>query len=177
VGSKLPREELPDDADDEPRVKVRVPLSSADPFLFTQNSLRNLWEEAMNAQGNAARPLVIHRKIPVGPYELAVVPTGRGRSSIRAVLQGMPQGKEIEMFTPLALERGSASRTAIAIWIYQNASIAVVHLDFQSKQRYILWDAPDSHQFNYENVEELRIRLSTMNLEIPDRLDRILSKK
>jgi serine/threonine-protein kinase len=177
VGGRIPRKELPDDADDAPRAKPKVPLSPADPFLFTQNSLHKLWEEAMNAQGNAARPVLLHRKIPVGPYELAVVPTSRGRSAVRAVLQGMPQGKEIEIFTPLALATDSASRPVIAIWIYQNASTAVVHLDFQFKERYVLWDAPDAHQFNYENVEELRIRLSTMNLEVPDRLDRVLAKK
>jgi serine/threonine-protein kinase len=177
VGSKIPREELPSDADDSPRVKVLVPLSPSDPFLFSQNSLHDLWEEAMDAQGHAARPVVLHRKIPVGPYELAVIPTGRGRSAIRAVLQGMPQGKQIEIITPLGLATDSAARPVIAIWIYQNTSTAVVHLDFQSKERYILWDAPDAHQFNYGSVEELRIRLATMNLEIPDRLDRILSRK
>ena len=69
-------------------------------------------------------------------------------------------GKQIEMFTPLALGRDPASRTVIAIWIYQDASMAVVYLDFQYKERYILWHAPDAHQFNYDYVEELRIRLS-----------------
>ena len=177
VGSKLPREELPSDADDAPRVKVRVPLSPADPFLFTHNSLRNLWEEAMEAQVDAARPVVIHRKIPVGPYELSVIPTGRGRSAVRAVLQGMPQGKQIEMFTPLSIGRDPTSRPVIAIWIYQDASMAAAYLDFQLKERYILWHAPDAHQFNDDLVEELRVRLSTINLEVPDRLDRILSKK
>jgi serine/threonine-protein kinase len=176
VGSTIPREELPSD-DDAPRVKVMVPLSPADPFLFTQNSLCNLWEEAMGAQANSARPLVLHRKIPVGPYELAVIPTGRGRSAVRTVLQGMQQGKEIEIFTPSALTRDSASRTVIAIWIYQDASMVVVHLDFQYKERYILWHAPDAHQFNYGLVEELRLRLSAMNLQVPDRLDQILSKQ
>ena len=176
VGSTIPREELPSD-DEAPRVKVMVPLSPADPFLFTQNSLRNLWEEAMDAQGTSARPVVLHRTIPVGPYELAVVPTGRGRSAVRAVLQGMQAGKQIEMFTPLALGRDSASRTVIAIWIYQDASMAVVHLDFQYKERYILWHAPDAHQFNYDYVEELRLRLSAMNLEVPAQLDRVLSRK
>jgi hypothetical protein len=177
VGSQIPREELPSDADDAPRVKELVPLAPADPFLFSQNSLRNLWEAAMDEQGHAPRPVVLHRAIPVGPYELAVAPTGRGRSAVRAVLQGMPQGKQIEIITPLALGRDPASRTAIAIWIYQDSSTAVAHLDFQAKERYILWDARDALQFNYGSVEELRIRLSTMNLEIPDRLDRILSKK
>jgi serine/threonine-protein kinase len=183
VGSTIPRDEPPSD-DDAPGVKVMVPLSPADPFLFTQNCLGNLWEEAMDAQGNSTRPLMLHRAIPVGPYELAVIPTGncgrsarRGRSAVRAVLQGMPQGKQIEIFAPSALAGDSASRTVIAIWIYQDSSTAVVHLDFQHKERYILWDAPGAHQFNYGSVVELRIRLSAMNLEVPDRLDRILSKK
>jgi eukaryotic-like serine/threonine-protein kinase len=177
VGGRIPREELPDDGD-APRVKVRVPLSAVGPFLFNQNFLRNLWEEAMDAQDHSPRPRVLHRTIPVGPYELAVIPTGRGHSAVRAVLQGMQQGtKQIEIFTPSACARDSVSRTMIAIWIYQDASAVVVHLDFQNKERYILWHAPDAQQFNYDSVEELRIRLSTMNLEIPDRLDRILSKK
>ncbi|HZW33694.1 MAG TPA: serine/threonine-protein kinase [Isosphaeraceae bacterium] len=179
VGSRIPRDELPSD-DDTPRIKVRIPLSPADPFLFTQNILRNLWEEAMDAQDNSPRPRLLHRTIPVGPYELAVIPTGRGRSAeaVRAVLQGMQQGtKQIEVFTPAARASDAAARTVIAIWIYQDASTAVVYLDFQSKERYILWHAPDAQQFNYDSVEELRIRLSTMNLEIPDQLDRILSKK
>jgi hypothetical protein len=88
----------------------------------------------------------------------------------------MPRGKQIEIMTPLAVARDSTSRPALAVWIYQDASIAVVHLDFQFKERYILWDAPDAIQINYDFVEELRIRLSVMNLEVPDRLDRILCK-
>ncbi len=177
MGSTIPRDELPEDADDAPRVKPMVPLSPADPFLFTHNSLRNLWEEAMDAQDNSPRPVVVHRTIPVGPYELAVIPTGRGRSAVRAVLQGMQAGKQIEMFTPLANGRDAGSRAVIAVWTYQDSSMAVVHLNFQNKERYVLWDARDAHQFNYENVEELRIRLSVMNLEVPDQLDRVLSRK
>src|SRR5262249_42733847 len=134
VGGRIPRDETPSD-DDVPRVKGMVPLSPADPFLFTQDTLRDLWEEAMGAQDNSMRPRLRHRTIPVGPYELAVIPTGRGREAVRAVLQGMPQGKQIEMFTPSAVARDSAPRTVIAIWIYQDASVAVVYLDFQSKER------------------------------------------
>ncbi len=176
VGSSIPREAAPSD-DDAPRPRPRIPLSPADPFLFTQNSVRNLWEEAMDAQARSGRPVVVHRLIPVGPYELSVIPTRRGQSAVRVVLQGMSQGKQIEMFTPLCPGRTPASRTAVAIWIYQDASMAAVYLDFHSKERYILWHAPDSHQFNYDYVEELKIRLSTMNLEIPDCLDGVLSKK
>jgi hypothetical protein len=89
----------------------------------------------------------------------------------------MLRGKQIEISTPLALARDPATRTAIAIWIYQDSGTAVAHLDFQSKERYILWDGRDAQQFNYDSVEELRIRLSIMSVEIPDRLDRIFSKE
>ncbi len=182
VGSTIPRDAPPSE-DDEPRERVKVPLSPAEPFVFTQNSLRNLWEAAMDAQEGATRVQLVHRKIPVGPYELAVIPTGRGRSArsarsaVRAVLQGMQQGKEIEIFTPSAPARDSASRTVIAIWIYQDASMVVVHLDFQYQERYILWHAPDTHQFNFNYVEGLTSRLSTLSLEVPDQLDRILSEQ
>ena len=176
VGSTIPREE-PSTDDDSPRFKVLVPLAPADPFLFTQNVLRDLWEGAMDAQDNYARPVLLHRTLPVGQYELAVIPTARGRSSVRAILKGMQQGKQIEIFTPIARESDSASRTVIAIWIYQDASMAVVHLDFHYKERFILWHAPDAQQFNFDYYEELRQRLSTLNLQVPDQLDRILSIK
>jgi hypothetical protein len=180
VGGTIPRDEPPSD-DDAPRVKAMVPLSPADPFLFTQDILRDLWEGAMDAQDNCKRPLLLHRTIPVGQYELAVIPTGRGRSAsvLRAVLQGMQQrGKQIELFTPTALAKGdSASRTLIAIWIYQDASMAVVHLDFQHRERFILWHAPDAHQFSYDYVEELRLGLSMLSLEVPGQLDGILCTK
>jgi serine/threonine protein kinase len=177
VGGTIPRDEPPSD-DDAPIVKVTIPLARAEPFLFTQNVLGSLWEGAMDLQGNSSRPGMIHRTIPVGQYELAVVPTGRGqgRSAVRAVLKGMQQGKQIEIFTPSALTRGNTSKSVIAIWIYQDASIAVVHLDFQYKERYILWHAPDAHQFNFDHLEEMRQRLSTANLQVPDQLDGILSK-
>jgi hypothetical protein len=55
--------------------------------------------------------------------------------------------------------------------------MAVVHIDFQHKERYILWHAPDAHQFNYDHFEELRLSLSTLSLEVPDQLDLILSKR
>ena len=128
--------------------------------------------------GQLAPARVLHRTIPVGPYELAVIPTGRGRSAsvVRAVLQGMQQrGKQIEIFTPAALAKGdSASQTVIAIWIYHDASMVVVHLDSQYKERYVLWHAPDAHQFNYDYVEELRVSLSTLSLEVPDQLNPVL---
>jgi serine/threonine-protein kinase len=174
VGATIPRDESVSD-DDAPRFKVLVPLSPTYPFLFTQNVLRDLWAGAMEGQDDYTRVRTVHRTLPVGQYELAVIPTGRGKSSVRAVLQGMQQGKQIEMFTPSALARESGVRTVLAVWTYEDASMAIVHLDFQYKPRYILWHAPDAQQFNFGYFEELSHRLSTVNLEVPDQLDRILS--
>jgi serine/threonine-protein kinase len=154
-----------------------APLVSPDPIVFTQGSLRNLCEGAMEAQAGAGRPAMVHRTIPVGQYERAVVPTGRGKSAVQAVLKGMPAGKLIEMFTPLTYGKEATSRPVIAIWIYQEASMAVVHLDFQQKERYILWHAPDAQQFNFDYREELRQRLVTVDLEVPGGLDQALVKK
>jgi serine/threonine-protein kinase len=182
-GGVIPREEAPAD-DDAPPVKVMVPLAQAEPFVFTQDTLRKLWEEAVDAQDNGMPLHAPHRTIPVGPYELAVIPTGGGRSSlrpgsaVRAVLQGMQQrGKQIEIFTPSALARESGSRTVIAIWIYQDASMVIAYVDFQHRERYILWHAPGAYQLNYDYLEELRARLSVMNLEVPDQIDQIVSGK
>ena len=181
VGGTIPRDKPSSDDDDDvtPRVKPKVPLSPAEPFLFTQNILRDLWEGAIDAQGNSTHPHLLHRTVPVGQYKLAVIPTVRGRSgdSVRAVLQGMQQGKQIEIFTPSARARDAASRTVIAVWIYQDASMAVVHLDYQYKERFILWHAPNAHQFNFDYLGELRHRLATLNLQVPDQLDQVLSGK
>ena len=175
VGAMIPRDEPP--SDDAPLVKAMVPLARADPFLFTQDTLRDLWEGAMVAQDNAAGPVLVHRTIPVGPYRLAVIPTGRGKSAVRAALQGLHQGKQIEILTPSVLARGSVSRAVIAVWLYQDGSLAVVYLDVRSKERYILWLAPNAHQFNFDYLAEVRHILATANLEVPDRLARVLSDK
>jgi hypothetical protein len=179
VGGKVPRDRSSSDDDDEltPHVRPSVPLSPPEPFLFTQNILQEMWEGALNSQDNGKGPSVHRRAVPVGPYELAVQPTGRGRSSVRAVLQGMYQGKQIEIFTPSELGKDSGSKTVIAIWIYEDTSMAVVYLDLLFRERCILWHAPDAHHFNIDYVEQLRQRLSTLNLEVPDRLDRTISKK
>jgi hypothetical protein len=177
VGGVIPRDKPSNDDDDAPRIKPTVPLSPAEPFLFAQNTLRSLWEAAMDTHENLTRPTVPHRPIPVGPYELAVIPIGRSRASVWAVVKGMQQGKQIEIFTPSALTRDGTSRKVVAIWIYQDASMAVVHLDWQYKERCILWHAPDAQQFNFDYLGELRQRLSTLSLQVPDQLEGALSKK
>ncbi|QEH32245.1 Serine/threonine-protein kinase PknB [Aquisphaera giovannonii] len=178
--ARIPREEAPAD-DDAPPDRTLVPLWPPDPFVFTQASLRDMWEEAMNLRHTSAGPRFLHRNVPVGPYRFAVAPTGVGRSelragaAIRAILQGLSTGKEIEVFTPSTIAANAASRTAIAIWLYENQSVLLAYLDFQSRDRYILWHAPKAHQFNLKYPEEVRTVLPTVNLEIPDRFDGLLA--
>jgi hypothetical protein len=177
-GATIPRDEPTDDGDDDaPRVKVMVPLSPAEPYLFSQDVLRELWSGAMDAHDHPGRAGPTHRTIPVGPYRLAVIPSGRGRSAVVAALQGLHQGKQIEIPTPSALVGNTAAETVIAIWGYQDSSLLVAHLDFQSKERYILWHAPNVHQFNFEYLAELKHILATAFLEIPVELDRVLSRR
>src|SRR5262249_13715109 len=76
-GAVIPREERKVD-DDAPPVKVMVRLASAEPFLFGQDTLRKFWEEAIDAQQGLTPLKAPHRTIPVGPYQLAVIPTGGG---------------------------------------------------------------------------------------------------
>jgi serine/threonine-protein kinase len=175
VGATIPRDD-PRSEDDIPGVKEIVPLSPAEPFLFTQDVLRELWEGAMEAPDQAARPRMLHRTIPVGPYRLAVIPTGRSREAVRAVVQLMQLGKEIEIVTPAVRARDSGSRTVIAIWVYKDGSLVLVHLDFQFKERYIVWHAPNAHQFNFSYLTELKHILSNAYMQVPDKLDCILSK-
>ena len=93
-----------------------------------------------------------------------------------AALQGFYEGKQIEIPTPAAVVKNAVGRTVIAIWSYRDSSLLVAHLDFQSKERYILWHAPNAHQFNLEYLAELKIILTNAYMEIPGELDRILSK-
>jgi serine/threonine-protein kinase len=179
-GARIPREALPAD-DDAPPDKTLISLSPAEPFLFSQAALRNLWEEAMNLRDTSAGPRSLHRNFPVGPYKLAVAPTGVGRSelragaAIRAILQGLQTGKEIEMFTPSTLGKDGSSKTVIAIWLYEDQSVMLAYLDSLCRDRYILWHAPKAHQFNLNYPEALRNVLPTVNLEIPDRFERLLA--
>jgi serine/threonine-protein kinase len=163
-GATIPRDDPP--SDDVPVVKVMIPLASPEPLLFTQAGLRELAERATSER----------RTVPVGPYWLAVVPTSRAvsRSAVVAILQGRNLGKEIEILTPAVCGRAAASRSVIAIWLYRDESVLVVHLDFQSRTRYILWHAPNAHQFNFEYLAELKHVLSSVYMQVPEQLEQSL---
>ncbi len=110
VGSTIPRDAPPSDDDDAPRVRPIIPLLPGRPLHFHAECPQQPVGAALDCAVQLPQNFVLHRKIPVGPYELAVMPTGRGRSAVRAVLQGLPQGKQIEIITPLAIGADTASR-------------------------------------------------------------------
>jgi serine/threonine-protein kinase len=158
-----------------PLRKDLVPLTSPDPCRFTQGELRDLWQEAVAALRKPG-PKTGHHVVPVGPYRLAVIPSVRGRSAGQVAIQGMPN-KQIEMLTPSLRLGGAAGKPVIAVWVYVDNSLAVMYLDFQSTERYILWHAPNAQQFNYGDPAELNHMLYHLGMEVPDQLDRALSKR
>lgn len=155
--------------------KSLVPLVSPDPQRFTQGVLRELWQEAIAALRTGGAKAG-HRHVPVGPYRLTVVGSVRGRSAGTVVIQGM-RDKQIEMLTPSLRLGGSASRPVVAAWAYQDNSLVVSYLDFQQTERFILWHAPNAQQTNFTGADELNSALLNLNMEAPDQVDRVLSKK
>jgi serine/threonine-protein kinase len=154
-------------------------LVEPDPIRFTQGELHVLWKEALQALEQQARPgakpAAGHRPVAVGPYRLVVIPSIRGRAAGQIAIQGMPN-KEIEMTTPTVRTRGTAAKPLIAVWVYRDHSLAIVHLDFMSTERYILWHAPRGHQLNFDAAADLNHELYTLGLEVPDQIDRALSR-
>lgn len=85
--------------------------------------------------------------------------------------------KQIEMITPSIRAGGSTNKPLIAVWIYQDASVLIVYLDFKAVERYILWHAPNAQQFNYDEPGELTNMLFTLGMEVPEQLGEVLSKR
>jgi serine/threonine-protein kinase len=52
----------------------------------------------------------------------------------------------------------------------------VTYNDHMNSQKYILWDALASQQHNFDAASSLNHQLFQMGLEVPDSLDRVLSK-
>ena len=84
--------------------------------------------------------------------------------------------KQIEILTPPFRSRNPDSKPIMAVWAYNDNSLALVHLDFRGIERYILWHAPSGRQSNYDSAAELNHDLLHLGLEAPDQLDRVLSK-
>jgi len=157
-----------------------VRLAPPEPYRFSQGDLRALWAEAMSSLGRpAAKPGAGAaegvRSVTIGPYRLAVIPSVRGRSAGQVALQGMGN-KQIELLTPSIRAGGTGSKPLIAVWVYQDGSLAVAHLDFKGVERYILWHAPNAQQSNHDTHADLDAMLDTLGMEPPDQLDRVLTK-
>ena len=45
--------------------------------------------------------------------------------------------KQIELTTPTVRTKGSANKQLVAVWIYEDNSLAIIHLDFMNTERYV----------------------------------------
>jgi eukaryotic-like serine/threonine-protein kinase len=162
------------------RAKGVLPLVDVDPLRFSQGELHQLWKEALAALQSqvparpGARPAG-HRPVPVGPYRLVVIPSIRGRAAGQIAIQGMPN-KQIELTTPTIRTKGSSSKRLVAIWVYRDNSLVIAHIDFVGSTRYVFWHAPRSHQLNFEDPAELNHELYGLGMEVPDQVDRALTR-
>ena len=77
---------------------------------------------------------------------------------------------------PHVPHQGSASKPLLAIWVYRDNSLAIAHLDFMNSEHYVLWHAPKSHQLNFDDPADLNHELYTLGMEVPDQLDKVLSR-
>ncbi len=165
------------DAADRNRGVVR--LADPNPLRFLKGELHELWKEALAALQQAqARPGAkppTHRHVPVGSYRLTVIPSIRGRAAGQLAIQVMAH-KQIELTTPTVRTSGGAGKPLVAIWVYGDNSLVIAHLDFQGSERYILWHAPRGHQLNYDAPADLNHELFSLGMEVPDQLDKVLSR-
>lgn len=157
-----------------------VRLIEPDPVRHTLGELRSLWQEALNAlraPANHKGPSpTVPRGLPVGPYRLVAVASIRARSAGQVVLQGMAN-KQIELLVPSFTGGGPGSRVVVAVWVYENSSAVITYTDFRGQQAYVLWDASTSRQQNFETASDLNHELYQLGMEVPDQLDRVLTKK
>ncbi len=180
TGSQLSLAELEAEQVAADRNKGLIRLTDPNPLRFLQGELHELWKEALQALQNQphARPgakPATHRHVPVGPYRLTVIPSIRGRAAGQIAIQGM-SNKQIELTTPTVRTKGSAGKPLLAIWHYLDNSLVIVHLDFKSIARYILWHAPKSHQLNFDDPADLNHELYGLGMELPDQLGEALSR-
>lgn len=166
----------PDAAD---RNRGIVRLADLNPVRFLKGELHELWKEALAALQQAqARPGArppSHRHVPIGSYRLTVIPSIRGRAAGQIAIQVMAH-KQIELTTPTVRTSGGGSKPLVAIWVYDDNSLVIVHVDFMGAERYVLWHAPRAHQLNYDAPADLNHELFSLGMEVPDQLDRVLSR-
>ena len=162
-------------SDDPDPEKGYVRLVVPDPFRFTMGDLRDLWQEAVGTLKNPG-PRPGHRNVPVGPYRLAVIPSIRGKSAGQIAIQGMPN-KQIEMLIPSIRLASAPGKPILAAWSYEDDSMAIAYVDYRNEEKYIFWHAPTSQQTNFDEAAALNSNLLQLNMESPDQLERVLSKR
>jgi eukaryotic-like serine/threonine-protein kinase len=161
--------------------KSLLQLADLDPVRFFQGQLHELWKEALavlqnQAQARPGAKPAGHRHVAVGPYRLIVIPSLRGRAAGQIAIQGMTN-KQIELSTPPIRTKGSGAKPILAVWVYEDNSLAIVHLDFMNTERFVLWHAPRGHQLNFDNAADLDHELYALGMELPDQLDKVLSRR
>jgi serine/threonine-protein kinase len=162
-------------ASDVDRDRNLILLANPDPVRMTMGDLRELWQEAVTAMKTPGAKGG-HRIVPIGPYRLAVIPSIRGTSAGQIAIQGM-SNKQIEMLIPSIRIASSVGKPILAVWAYQDDSLAIAYVDHKNTERYIFWHAPTNQQENFDDPAPLNSALLRANLEAPDQLDRVLSKK
>ena len=175
VRSRLDASSLHDLVTDHSQGRSFTRLATVDPVRLTMGDLRDLYQEAiaaLKAPGSRAG----HRHVPIGPYRLAVIPSIRGKSAGQIAIQGMPN-KQIEMLIPSIRLASSVGKPVLAVWPYQDDSLAIAYVDHKNVERYISWHAPTNQQDNYDDPGALNSVLLQLGLEAPDQLDRALSKR
>ncbi len=150
-------------------------LANPDPIRMTMGDLKDLWQEAVSALKNPGAKGG-HRIVPIGPYRLAVIPSIRGKSAGQIAIQGM-RNKQIEMLIPSIRLASSVAKPVLAVWAYLDDSLAIAYVDYKNDERFISWHAPTNQQENHDDAASLNSTLLQLNLEAPDQLDRVLSKK
>ena len=154
-------------------------MADPEPLRFFQGQLHELWKEAISIQSQAhartGAKVASHRHVAVGPYKLIVIPSLRGRAAGQLAIQGM-FNKQIEISTPPVRIKGSGKKPLLAVWVYKDHSLVIVHLDFVNSERFILWHAPRGHQLNFDNAADLNHELFTLGMEIPDQIDKVLTR-
>ena len=161
--------------DDETPTRGFVRFAHPDPIRQTLGDLRELWVEATRAMRAGASSTANLGAIPLGPYRLIVVPSVRSRSAGQLAIQGM-SNKQVEILVPPLGGGGPLSKLLIAVWIHADHSLAITHFDNLNAQKYIVWDASAAKQTNFDDPAAFNSHLLAIGLEVPDQLDRSLTK-
>jgi serine/threonine-protein kinase len=180
TGDRVSLAELAAEPAESHKSKSVVQLLDPNPLRFLQSELHELWKEALKAlesqaQARPGSKPASHRPVPIGPYRLIVIPSIRGRAAGQIAIQGMAN-KQIELTTPTVRTKGSGSKPLLAVWVYRDNSLAIVHLDFMNSEHYVLWHAPKSHQLSFDDPGDFNHELFALGMEVPDQVNKVLSR-